>query len=102
MTEQPQPSRLEGFVANPRRALWRLALPMMAGMSLHSVYMIVDMIFLGRVSSSALTALAFNMPLLFFALGVTFGLGSGVTAVVARHIGAQDSREQRVCQQAAT
>jgi putative MATE family efflux protein len=90
MTEQPQPSRLEGFVANPRRALWRLALPMMAGMSLHSVYMIVDMIFLGRVSSSALTALAFNMPLLFFALGVTFGLGSGVTAVVARHIGAQD------------
>jgi putative MATE family efflux protein len=63
---------------------------MMAGMSLHTVYLIVDIIFLGRVSSSALTALAFNMPLLFFALGVTFGLSSGVTAVVARHIGAQD------------
>ena len=31
------------------------------------------------------------MPLVFLGLGVTFGLGSGLTAVVARHVGARDA-----------
>jgi putative MATE family efflux protein len=85
--------RLDDFVADPRRGLWKLAVPMMLGMSVHTIYMIVDMIFVGRVSSKALTALAFNMPLLFFGIGVTFGLGSGITAVLAQFIGAREKRQ---------
>ena len=63
---------------------------MMAGMAIQTIYMIVDMVFVGRVGSRELEALAFNMPLVFFGLGVTFGLSSGVTAVVARFVGAGD------------
>jgi MATE family, multidrug efflux pump len=85
-------SRLEGFLENPRRALWRLAVPMMIGMSLQTAYMLADMFFVGRLSSEALAALAFNMPLLFLGLGVVFGIGSGVTAVIARSIGSGDKR----------
>ena len=63
---------------------------MMVGMAIQTIYMIVDMVFVGRVGSRALQALAFNMPLVFFGLGVTFGLSSGVTAMVARFVGAGD------------
>lgn len=83
-------SRLDGFIDNPRRALWQLAAPITVGMSLQTAYMLVDMYFVGRLGSDALAALAFNMPLLFLALGIVFGLGSGVTSVIARHIGAKD------------
>lgn len=85
-------SRLEGFVENPRRAIWRLAVPMTIGMSLQTAYMLADMFFVGRLSADALAALAFNMPPLFLGLGVVFGIGSGVTAVVARSIGSGDKR----------
>jgi MATE family, multidrug efflux pump len=82
--------RLERFAANPPRALWTLSIPMMVGMSIQTLYMVVDMIFVGRVGSSALTALAFNVPLFFIAMGVTFGLGTGITAMIAQAIGAKD------------
>ncbi len=85
-------SRLEGFLENPRRALWRLAVPMMIGMSLQTAYMLADMFFVGRLSPDALAALAFNMPLLFLVLGIVFGIGSGVTSVIARSIGSGDKQ----------
>jgi len=84
-------SRLDEFLARPRRAMWSMALPMMIGMALQTLYMIVDMIFIGMLGAEALTAVAFDMPLVFLGLGVTFGLGSGVTAVVARYVGARDA-----------
>lgn len=82
--------RLEQFSANPRRALWTLAVPIIVGSSIQTLYVIVDMIFVGRVSAAALTALAFNLPMMFVIMGVTFGLGSGITALVAQAIGAHD------------
>ena len=92
MKTKKKQSRLKEFIDNPKKALWKLAVPMMFGMMIQTVYMIVDMIFVGQVSADSLTALAFNMPLLFFGLGITFGLGSGVTAVVAQFIGAEDKK----------
>ncbi len=83
-------SRKEQFLKNPSKALWSLAIPVMGGMSIHMIYNITDMIFIGRVSPDALAAVAFNMPLFFFAMGLTMGIGSGVTAVIARYIGAED------------
>ena len=90
MQERPGADRLDRFAENPRRALWLLALPILIGMSIQTLYMVVDMFFVGRVSPEALTALAFNMPLVFLAMGVTFGLGTGITAVIAQAIGARD------------
>jgi len=85
-------SRLDQFAKNPKRALWSLAIPMMVGMSVQNIYQIVDMIFVGRLGSNAIKALAFNLPLLFFAIGIIFGLGSGVTAVIAQYIGMKNKR----------
>lgn len=89
-TSQTGFERLETFIADPPKALWTLSLPIIFGMSIQTLYMVVDMIFVGRVGADALTALAFNLPLLFLAMGATFGLGSGVTALIAQAIGAKD------------
>lgn len=83
-------SRLNEFLDHPEKGLWKLALPVMAGMGLQTLYTIVDLIFIGRLGGEAIAAVAFNMPLFFFVLGLTMGLGSGVTASIARFIGAKD------------
>lgn len=83
-------SRLKSFSQNPRKALWTLAIPILAGMAIQTVYTIVDMIYIGRLGGESIAAVAFNMPLMFFVLGLSMGLGSGVTASIARFIGRDD------------
>ncbi|NOZ08413.1 MAG: MATE family efflux transporter [FCB group bacterium] len=90
MKTGPDESKLNEFIENPQRALWKLALPIMAGLLVQNIYSIVDMIFVGRLGGDAITALAFNLPLIFFAIGLIFGLGTGATAVIAQTIGAKD------------
>ena len=62
----------------------------MGGMAIHTLYSVSDMVFVGWVGAESVAALAYNMPLIFFAYGMTMGLSSGVTAVVAQAIGAKD------------
>ena len=83
-------SRLDDFLEHPEKGLWKLAVPVLAGMGIQTLYTIVDMIFIGRLGGKSIAAVAFNMPLFFFVLGLTMGLGSGVTASIARFIGAKD------------
>jgi len=85
-------SRLASFLENPQKALWTLAIPIMFGMGIHTLYNIVDMLFIGRLGGDAIAGVAFNMPIFFLMLGLTMGLGSGVTASIARLIGEKDKR----------
>jgi len=86
-------SRLHTFLDNPAKALWTLSIPIMFGMGIHTLYNIVDMMFIGRLGGDAIAGVAFNMPLFFLMLGLTMGLGSGVTASVARYIGEDRKRQ---------
>tara|TARA_Y100001970_G_scaffold113794_1_gene141894 strand:- start:328 stop:1623 length:1296 start_codon:yes stop_codon:yes gene_type:complete len=70
--------------------MWNLAIPIMIGMGIQTLYTIIDMIFIGRLGGDAIAAVAFNMPIFFFIMGLSFGLGNGVTASIARFIGAED------------
>ena len=83
-------SRLKSFIDNPSKSLWILAIPIIAGMGIQTLYSIVDMIFIGMLSGEAIAAVAFNFPIFFFVMGISFGLGSGVTASIARFIGSDD------------
>ena len=85
--ESDSGSRLSSFIENPKKALWTLAIPIMFGMGIHTLYNIVDMLFIGRLGGDAIAGVAFNMPIFFLMLGLTMGLGSGVTASIARLIG---------------
>lgn len=85
-------NRIDKFIKNPHRAVWQLAIPIMLGMSIQILYGIVDMAFVGRISGDAIAAITFNMPLVFLFIGLTFGLGAGVTSVVARFLGNNDKK----------
>ena len=88
-TNQKKPP-LQLFIDNPSKSMWNLAIPIMAGMGIQTLYTIIDMIFIGRLGGNAIAAVAFNMPIFFFVMGLSFGLGNGVTASIARFIGADD------------
>ena len=81
-------SRKNEFIENPRKALWKLAMPMMFGMSVQAIYMLVDTAFIGKwVGPTGLAAMGYIFPFMFFLMGITFGLGSGATSVIAKYIG---------------
>ena len=88
--EERKESRLQDFLDKPERALWSIALPVMAGMAIQTMYSVVDMLFIGQLGGESITAVAFNMPLYFFVMGITFGVGTGVTSSISRAIGAKD------------
>jgi putative MATE family efflux protein len=82
--------RVDEFIAQPRRAVWKLAFPVMLGMAAQTLYSVVDMVFVGWLGGGALAAITFNMPLVFFSIGINFGLGVGVTSSIARALGRRD------------
>ena len=86
-------SRLKIFLENPSKALWSLAIPIMFGMGIQTLYNLVDMIFIGKLGGQSIAGIAFNMPLFFLVLGLTMGLGTGVTASIARFIGQENKKE---------
>ena len=93
MDNQPKESRLDEFINNPKKALWKLSLPLMVGMSVQAIYLLVDTAFIGKwVGGTALAALGYVFPYFFIIMGITFGLGSGVTTVIAQYIGAKDKK----------
>ena len=87
-------SRKQEFIDNPKKALWKLAIPMMLGMSVQSLYMLVDTLLISRwVGETSMAALGFVFPFLFIIMGITFGLGSGATAVIAQFIGSEEKQK---------
>ena len=84
-------NRLENFIKNPEISLWKLSIPMMLGMSVQAIYTLIDTAFIGRwVGWEALAGLGVVFPALFIIMGITFGLGSGATTVIAQSIGQDD------------
>ncbi|SVB47031.1 uncharacterized protein METZ01_LOCUS199885, partial [marine metagenome] len=93
MANQPKESRLEEFITAPKKAMWKLALPMTFGMAVQAIYMLADTAFVGRmIGGTALAALGYVFPFLFIIMGITFGLGSGATTVIAQFIGTKDKK----------
>ena len=56
---------------------------MMAGMAVHTLYMIADTAFIGTLGTEALAAATFVGPVFFLMVALTMGLSTAVTALVA-------------------
>lgn len=68
-----------------------MALPMIAGMTVHTMYVIADTAFIGTLGTDALAAATFVAPLFFLVVALTMGLGTAVTALVAQAVGRGDA-----------
>lgn len=91
MTRPVAENRLDTFLTKPKRALWVLALPMMAGFAAHSLYLVADMAFIGRLGPSALAGAQFVGSLYFTVIALNIGFSTGVTAVIAQAVGRRDA-----------
>ena len=87
-------NKLNEFINNPSLALWKLSIPMMLGMSVQAIYMLIDTAFIGKwVGGNALAGLGLIFPPMFIIMGITFGLGSGATTVIAQKIGGENKKQ---------
>ena len=87
--ELPQPDEL----SHVRRAIFVLALPVVAEMSLETVNQIVGMAFVGHLGAEAVAAIGLSTQPLFLAMGLFRGLSVGTTALIARFIGSGDRQD---------
>ncbi len=80
-------NRVDGFIKNPRKALFTLAMPVVIGMVVHSLYNIIDTIFVGRLGAEAIAAVTLSFPFFFIMNAFAFGIGVGVTSVIGKLVG---------------
>ncbi len=71
-------------------ALVMLSVPMVLEMAMESLFAVVDVFFVSRVSADAVATVGVTESLLTIVYTVALGLGIGATAVVARRIGEKD------------
>ncbi len=75
------------------RNIWTLATPMMFGNILQTAFNIVDMIWVGRLGSAAIAAVAMSGSILMIIMTMIIGIATGTIAMVARFIGAKENEK---------
>jgi len=69
------------------------ALPIIAGMMLHTAYNIIDTIFIGLLGPKELAAVSLTFPVVFVFIAVASGLGIGATTLIAQALGRKKPHE---------
>ncbi|MBA7637648.1 Multidrug export protein MepA [subsurface metagenome] len=80
------------LLGDPKKAIIKLALPMIAAMSVHTIYNLVDAIWVSGLGADALSAVGFFFPFFFMAMAIATGLGLGGGSAISRRIGARDKK----------
>ena len=73
-----------------RKAIFMLSVPMVLEMILESVFAVVDVFFVGRVSVNAQATVGLTEAVVMLVYSIAIGLSMAVTAMVARRIGQKD------------
>ena len=83
-------SNIELIRGNPKKAINKLSVPMMASMLLIMAYNIADSVWVAGLGAEALAAIGFITPLFLIVIGLGNGIGSGANSLMARAIGAKN------------
>jgi putative MATE family efflux protein len=88
-----QENRVDEFMENPKRALFTLAIPTIAGMFVQVTYNIADTAYVGRLGAEAIAALTFSFPLFFVLISINSGVSVGMGSRISRLLGAKNKEE---------
>ncbi len=73
-----------------RRAVFMLSIPMILEMLMESIFAIVDIFYVSKVSVNAVATIGLTESVITLVYAVAIGLSIAATAIVARRIGEQD------------
>ncbi len=81
---------IEMITGDPKKAIIKLAVPMMISMLLIMLYNIADSVWVAGLGGDALAAIGFITPLFMVLVGLGNGIGAGANSLIARNIGAKN------------
>ncbi|MDO5860466.1 MATE family efflux transporter [Methanobrevibacter sp.] len=83
-------SNVEMITGDPKKAINKLSLPIIASMFLIFINNIIDSIWVSGLGAEPLAALGYITPLFMILVGFGNGLGAGGNSLISRYIGAED------------
>ena len=83
-------SNIEMITGDPKKAINKLSIPIIASMFLIFANNIIDSIWVAGLGSEPLAALGYITPLFMILVGFGNGLGAGGNSLISRYIGAED------------
>lgn len=78
-----------------RKAIFMLSIPMILEMMMESIFAIVDIAYVSRVSVNAVATIGLTESVITLVYAIAIGLSMAATAVVARRIGEKDVKGAR-------
>jgi len=75
------------------KAIFLLAVPMILELAMESIFAVVDMIFVGKLGSSAIASVGLTETFMFLLYSVAMGLSMAITAIISRRIGEKKKEE---------
>lgn len=75
------------------RAIFMLSIPMIAEMLMESLFAVVDIYFVGKVSVNAIATVALTESVIMIVYAISIGFSMAATAMVARRIGEKKPEE---------
>lgn len=95
-SENPYPRHtnkgVQTLLGNPKKAIFKLAWPMIVAMAATTLYHFVDAFWVSGLGPDALSAVGFFFPFFFVIIAIGSGLGVGGSSAVSRRIGANDKK----------
>ncbi|WP_340819752.1 MATE family efflux transporter [Methanolobus sp. WCC4] len=83
---------MKALLGDPKKAIVKLALPMMLGMSVQTLYNLVDTFWVSGLGADALAAVGFVFPFFFTIIALSNGLGVGAGSAISRRLGSRDKK----------
>ena len=81
---------VEMITGDPKKAINKLSIPIIASMLLIFANNIIDSIWVAGLGADSLAAVGYITPLFMVLLGVGNGIGAGGNSLISRYIGAED------------
>ncbi|MBN2110984.1 MAG: MATE family efflux transporter [Methanosarcinaceae archaeon] len=86
-------SGMQTLAGDPKKAIIKLALPMMLAMSIQTIYNLVDTFWVSGLGADALAAVGFVFPFFFASIALSNGLGVGGGSAISRKLGERNKQE---------
>ena len=75
------------------RLLWQLSIPAILGMLSSAIFNLVDRIYVGKISTTALTAVGITMPIQVFQMAFVLLIGIGSSSLISIKLGENKKQE---------